>query len=143
LIAQGDVRPKFGFIARTAWFELINQGILMNKLLIGAAAVAAALLLAWSLQAQTSGNTPAASAASAPASPEWVNAEITKLDLDRKRVTLNHAPIASIKMDAMTMPFKLKDVALFDGYKVGDKLQFVVKNDDGDLFITQVRKATN
>jgi Cu/Ag efflux protein CusF len=115
----------------------------MNKLLIGAAAVAAALLLAWGLQAQTSGNPPAASAASAPASPEWVNAEITKLDLDRKRVTLNHAPIASIKMDAMTMPFKLKDVALFDGYKVGDKLQFVVKNDDGDLFITQVRKAAN
>jgi Cu(I)/Ag(I) efflux system periplasmic protein CusF len=115
----------------------------MNKRLIGAALVAATLLLTWGLQAQTPSKPVASTAATAPVNPEWVNAEITKLDLAKKRVTLKHAPIASIKMDAMTMPFKLKDVALFDGYKVGDKLQFVVKNDDGDLFITQVRKAAN
>jgi Cu/Ag efflux protein CusF len=115
----------------------------MNKRLIGAALVAATLLLTWGLQAQTASKPAATSTATAPANPEWVNAEITKLDLAKKRVTLKHAPIASIKMDAMTMPFKLKEVALFDGYKVGDKLQFVVKNDDGDLFVTQVRKAAN
>jgi Cu/Ag efflux protein CusF len=72
--------------------------------------------------------------------PEWINAEVTRLQLERNRVTLKHERIASIKMDAMTMPFKLKDTKLFEGYKVGDKLQIVVKNDDGDLFITQVRK---
>jgi Cu(I)/Ag(I) efflux system periplasmic protein CusF len=115
----------------------------MKKLLIGAAAVAASAFIAISLQAQTTSKPAATPVATAPASPEWVNAEITKLDLAKKRVTLKHAPIASIKMDAMTMPFKLKDVALLDGYKVGDKLQFVVKNDDGDLFVTQVRKAAN
>jgi Cu(I)/Ag(I) efflux system periplasmic protein CusF len=120
----------------------------MKKRLIGAALFAATALFTWGLQAQTTTNKPAAVAsasntAATAASPEWVNAEITKLDLAKKRVTLKHAPIASIKMDAMTMPFKLKDVALFDSYKVGDKLQFVVKNDDGDLFITQVRKALN
>jgi Cu/Ag efflux protein CusF len=123
----------------------------MNKLFISAALVAAIASLAWGLQAQTTSKPVAATTASAtasptattPASPEWVNAEVTKLDLTRKRVTLKHAPIASIKMDAMTMPFKLKDTALFDGYKVGDKLQIVVKEDDGDLFVTQVRKAAN
>jgi Cu/Ag efflux protein CusF len=80
------------------------------------------------------------SMAQTAAQPEWINAEVTRLQLDRKRVTLKHERIPSIKMDAMTMPFKLKDTQLFDGYKVGDKLQIVVKNDDGDLFITQVRK---
>jgi Cu/Ag efflux protein CusF len=80
------------------------------------------------------------SMAQTAAQPEWINAEVTRLQLDRKRVTLKHERIPSIKMDAMTMPFKLKDIQLFDGYKVGDKLQIVVKNDDGDLFITQVRK---
>jgi Cu/Ag efflux protein CusF len=119
----------------------------MNKRHIGAAFLAATLSFTLSLQAQTTSKpvaTPAASpAATASASPEWVNAEVTKLDLAKKRVTLKHAPIASIKMDAMTMPFKLKDTALFDGYKIGDKLQILVKNDDGDLFITQVRKAAN
>jgi Cu(I)/Ag(I) efflux system periplasmic protein CusF len=85
--------------------------------------------------------TPVWAQSTAPASsPEWVNAEITRLQLDRNRVTLKHERIPSIKMDAMTMPFKLKEAKLFDGYKVGDKLQIVVKNDDGDLFITQVRK---
>jgi Cu/Ag efflux protein CusF len=124
----------------------LTQGILMNNRLIGAVLVAAAFLLAWGLQAQTT-NKPtaptAAPAAAASASPEWVNAEITKLDLAKKRVTLKHGAIASVKMDAMTMPFKLKDTALLDGYKVGDKLQVVVKEDDGDLFITQVRKVAN
>jgi Cu(I)/Ag(I) efflux system periplasmic protein CusF len=92
--------------------------------------IASALALPWA----------ASSFAQNAASHEWVNAEITRLQLDRNRVTLKHERIPSIKMDAMTMPFKLKDAKLFDGYKVGDKLQIVVKNDDGDLFITQVRK---
>ena len=77
----------------------------------------------------------------AAASPEWTNAEITRLQQNSNRVTLKHERIASIKMDAMTMSFKLKDNALFESYKIGDKVQVVVKNDDGDLFITQVRKA--
>jgi Cu/Ag efflux protein CusF len=119
----------------------------MNNRLIGAALFAAALSLAWDLQAQAPNklttSTAAATAAAASASPEWVNAEITKLDLAKKRVTLKHGAIASVNMDAMTMPFKLKDTALLDGYKVGDKLQVVVKEDDGDLFITQVRKVAN
>jgi Cu(I)/Ag(I) efflux system periplasmic protein CusF len=92
--------------------------------------IASALALPWA----------ASSFAQNTASPEWVNAEITRLQLDRNRVTLKHERIPSIKMDSMTMPFKLKDAKLLDGYKVGDKLQIVVKNDDGDLFITQVRK---
>jgi Cu/Ag efflux protein CusF len=115
----------------------------MSKLLIGVAVAATSTFMAWGVQAQNASKPALPSSATAPVSPEWVNAEVTKLDLARKRVTLKHAPIASIKMDAMTMPFKLKDVALFDGYKVGDKLQVVVKNDDGDLFVTQVRKPTN
>lgn len=102
--------------------------------------MATTLGIALASQAQTAPK-PAASVTAATATPEWVNAEVNKLDLARKRVTLKHAPIASIKMDAMTMPFKLKDAALFEGYKIGDKLQIVVKEDDGDLFIVQVRKA--
>jgi len=115
----------------------------MKKMCIGAASLAAILFLPAGLQAQVAPKPPTPSADSTPAGPEWVNAEVTRLDLARKRVTLKHAPIASIKMAAMTMPFKLKEVALLDGYKVGDKLQVVVKNHDGDLFVTHVRQAAN
>jgi Cu(I)/Ag(I) efflux system periplasmic protein CusF len=140
------VRPKFGFSRSGSFARAFIQGILMKKLFIGASLTVGTLLIALGLQAQTASKPATAASAAGAASaatPEWVNAEVTKLDLARKRVTLKHAPIASIKMDAMTMPFKLKDAALFEGYKVGDKLQIVVKNDDGDLFITQVRKAAN
>ena len=115
----------------------------MNHLRITAAMLAAILCLPAGLQAQTAPRPATPSADTASASPEWVHAEVTRIDLARKRVTLKHAPIASIKMAAMTMPFKVKEVALLEGYKVGDKLQVVVKDIDGDLFVTQVRKVVN
>ncbi|TAG27131.1 MAG: hypothetical protein EAZ37_06370 [Burkholderiales bacterium] len=101
--------------------------------------LAIALLTLSTAFAQTTPIKPAASAASAPTAIEWVNGEITKLDAPRSRITLKHERIASIKMDAMTMPFKVKDKALLDGRKVGEKVQFVVRMDGGDLFITQLR----
>jgi Cu/Ag efflux protein CusF len=115
----------------------------MNHLRLTAATLAAILCLPAGLQAQPAPKPATPSADSASASPEWIHAEITRIDLARKRVTLKHAPIASIKMAAMTMPFKVQEAALLDGYKVGDKLQVVVKDIDGDLFVTQVRKAAN
>ena len=115
----------------------------MNHLRLTAATLAAILCLPAGLQAQPAPKPATPTADTASASPEWVQAEITRIDLARKRVTLKHAPIASIKMAAMTMPFKVKDVALLEGYKVGDKLQVVVKDIDGDLFVTQARKAVN
>lgn len=115
----------------------------MNHLRITAAALAAILCLPAGLQAQPAPKPATPAADTASPSPEWVHAEVTRLDLARKRVTLKHAPIASIRMAAMTMPFKVQEVALLEGYKVGDKLQVVVKEIDGDLFVTQVRKAVN
>ncbi|MBS7806367.1 copper-binding protein [Variovorax sp. PCZ-1] len=101
--------------------------------------LALALLAISSAFAQTNAAKPATPAAVAPTAIEWVNGEITKLDAPRSRITLKHERIASIKMDAMTMPFKVKDKALLDGRKVGEKVQFAVRMDDGDLFITQMR----
>jgi Cu/Ag efflux protein CusF len=92
--------------------------------------------LAW---AALLGSSHAQTPKPAPATPEWVNAEVVKIDAPRNRITLKHERIASIKMDAMTMPFKVKDKALLDGRKSGDKLQVVVQELDGDLFVTHMR----
>ncbi len=101
-----------------------------------------ALLISGSAFAQTASVKPAtAASAPAPAAVEWVAGEITKLDAARSRITLKHERIPSIKMDAMTMPFKVKDKALLDGRKVSEKVQFAVSIVDGDLFITQMRSA--
>jgi Cu/Ag efflux protein CusF len=98
--------------------------------------LAIAFTVSCSAFAQTA---PPKPASPAPIAAEWVNGEITKLDAARSRLTLKHERIASIKMDAMTMPFKVKDKALLEGRKVGEKVQFAVRVDDGDLFITQMR----
>lgn len=78
------------------------------------------------------------SALPAWANQEWVGANVVKLDAARGKVTLKHAPILSIKMDAMTMPFKVKDPSQLSSLKVGDKVRFSVAEDDGELIIQQI-----
>lgn len=72
------------------------------------------------------------------AGQEWVNANVVKLDAARGKVTLEHAPIRSIWMETMTMPFKVKDVAQLGSLKVGDKVRFTVREDDGELVVQQI-----
>jgi Cu/Ag efflux protein CusF len=69
------------------------------------------------------------------ANPDWVAGEVVKVDPARKIVTLKHERIPSIDMDAMTMPFKVKDAAPLKTLKVGDKVHFHVIVEDGELFL--------
>ena len=72
------------------------------------------------------------------ADTEWVAAEVLKLDPVRGRITLKHAPIKSIKMAAMTMPFKVRDAALLAPLNVGDKVRFQVVETDGELVVQDI-----
>jgi Cu(I)/Ag(I) efflux system periplasmic protein CusF len=78
-------------------------------------------------------------AAQADGAREWVQGEVVKIDLPRARVTLKHERIPSIKMAAMTMQFKVEPASLLDAVKLGSKLAFTVRNDDGELVITRLR----
>ena len=74
----------------------------------------------------------------AVASTEWVRAEVVKVDAERKRVTLKHAPIRMVKMKAMTMSFKVTDVALLAPLKVGEKVRVEVQVVDDDLAVSRI-----
>jgi Cu(I)/Ag(I) efflux system protein CusF len=50
--------------------------------------------------------------------------EIRKVDKDAKKITIKHGPIPSIDMPAMTMVFQVRDPAMVDQVKVGDKVKF-------------------
>jgi Cu(I)/Ag(I) efflux system protein CusF len=50
--------------------------------------------------------------------------EIRKVDKNAKKITIKHGPIPSIDMPAMTMVFQVKDPAMVDQVKVGDKVKF-------------------
>ena len=79
-----------------------------------------------------------ARAASPAAETETVKARVVKVDAARSKVTLNHERIQSIGMEAMVMPFKVKDKQALQGLKPGDRVNFSVVNDDGELVITRI-----
>jgi Cu/Ag efflux protein CusF len=72
---------------------------------------------------------------------EAVKAQVVKVDAGRGKVTLKHGPIKSIGMEAMTMPFKVKDAAMLETLKAGDKVTFSVANMDDELVVTHIQVA--
>ena len=54
-------------------------------------------------------------------------------------VTLAHEPIKSLNWPAMTMGFKVKDKAMVDKIKPGDKVQFTLVQAGKDYVVTEIR----
>ena len=78
---------------------------------------------------------------SAWAAPEWVRGEITRLAPEKAQVTVKHEAIRSIGMDAMTMPYKVRDAALLKGFKVGDAVRFSVSMQGDQLRMDALEHA--
>lgn len=78
---------------------------------------------------------PAASAAAA----DMTDAEVRKIDPDAGKITLRHAEIKNLDMPAMTMVFLVKDKALIDKLKTGDKVKIKVINEAGKLIVTDIQ----
>ena len=55
---------------------------------------------------------------------ELAHGEIRKVDKKAKTVTIKHGPIAAIDMPPMTMVFQVKDPAMLNQVKKGDKVRF-------------------
>lgn len=72
---------------------------------------------------------------------EQVAAKVVALNAERSQIVLKHARINSIDMDAMTMPFKVRDAALMKPLKVGDKVRFSVVVENDELTVTSIRKV--
>jgi Cu(I)/Ag(I) efflux system periplasmic protein CusF len=66
---------------------------------------------------------PAASASPASAA-QMADGEIRKVDKDAKKITIRHGPIPNLDMPPMTMVFQVKDAAMLDQVKTGDKIRF-------------------
>jgi Cu(I)/Ag(I) efflux system periplasmic protein CusF len=55
---------------------------------------------------------------------QLADGEIRKVDKKAKTVTIKHGPIQAIDMPAMTMVFQVKDPAMLNKVKAGDKVKF-------------------
>lgn len=77
--------------------------------------------------------------AAAPPGADVSEGEVRKVDKAAGKVTLKHGEIRNLKMPAMTMAFGVKDKALLDTLKVGDKVRFVAVDEGGQLMATQLQ----
>ena len=82
-----------------------------------------------------------ASAAFAQAPLPQVDAEVRKVDPATQKITLRHGDIPNIGMGAMTMVFRVKDPALLDQLKAGDRVRFTADTIDGALTVLSIAPA--
>ncbi len=69
------------------------------------------------------------------------DAEVRKVDKDTKKITLKHGEIKNLDMPAMTMVFQVKDQALLDTVKAGDKIKFKAEKTGSGYAVTQIEIA--
>ncbi|MBL8346321.1 MAG: copper-binding protein [Rubrivivax sp.] len=77
--------------------------------------------------------------AAAGAATDMTDGEVRKVDAEAAKITLKHADIKSLDMPAMTMVFVVRDKAMLDKVKAGDKVKFRAVNEDGKFTITALQ----
>jgi Cu/Ag efflux protein CusF len=80
-----------------------------------------------------------ASAASAAA--DMADGEVRKVDKGSKKLTIRHGEIKSLDMPPMTMVFQVKDAAMLDALKAGDRIRFVAEKTATGYAVTVVQPA--
>lgn len=115
----------------------------MKKFLFGAALAASLASLATTVAAQDSHESHHASD-QAPANVELAQlaeGEVRRIDRDAKKLTIRHGRLEKLDMPPMTMVFQVKDPAVLDQVKVGDKVRFDAEKVGGAYLVTKIEPA--
>lgn len=65
--------------------------------------------------------------------------EVRKVDKENSKITLKHEAIKNLDMPPMSMVFTVKDAAMLDRVKAGDKVQFRAVNEGGKMTVTEIQ----
>lgn len=76
----------------------------------------------------------------APAA-DLTEGEVRKIDKEAGKITLRHGELKNLNMAAMTMVFRVKDPAMLDQVKAGDKVRFAADRVGGAITIVQLQAA--
>jgi len=109
-------------LALSAAATFASDGVTTGK---SAAAVLTGVMIAQAVVAQ---------------SPETAG-EVRRIDKSNSKITLRHGPIKNLDMPPMTMVFQVRDAALLESLKVGDKVLFSAESVKGAYFVTQIVPA--
>jgi len=73
---------------------------------------------------------------------EPADGEVRRVDKDAQKITIRHGPLPSLDMpQPMTMVYRVKDPALLDAVKPGDKVKFEAENIGGAFTVTKIEPA--
>lgn len=103
--------------------------------------VLASILAVPALAQQKSDDHAGHHAAAPAATSDMTDGEVRKIDRDAKKITIRHGEIRNLGMPPMTMVFQVKDGAMLDKLKAGDKVRFVVAQEPAGLVATDIRPA--
>lgn len=79
--------------------------------------------------------------APAAADAQMVDGLVKKVDKSAGKLTLSHGPLPALGMPAMTMVFRVKDVAWLDRMKAGDKIRFMADKVNGAYTVVHFEAA--
>ncbi len=65
---------------------------------------------------------------------------VQSIERESSRVEITHGPITKLGMGGMTMWFRVKDAALLDEVKVGERFAFSIEMTDRGIVITRVER---
>jgi len=102
--------------------------------------VALALVLPVSLPALAQGHASHGSMGAAQSASK-VDGEIRKIDKTAGKLTIKHGEIKEMGMPPMTMMFPVKDKALLDKVKEGDKVRFSLAAEGSNMVVTSIEPA--
>lgn len=99
-------------------------------------ALLAAVLVTPAVAQQKAEVRTAQSPASTAATADLADGVVRKVDKDAGKMTVRHGEIKNLAMPPMTMVFQVKERALLDKVKAGDKVRFRAEEIGGALVIT-------
>jgi Cu/Ag efflux protein CusF len=84
----------------------------------------------------TEGAKPAAAESAA-----LTDGEVRKVDKTAGKLTIKHGPMPQFQMPAMTMVYRVKDKAMLESLKAGDKIKFDVDGVGSEFTVLHLEKA--
>lgn len=70
-----------------------------------------------------------------------VDGEVRKVDKAGKKITLKHGEIKHLEMPGMTMAYQVKDAAILNNVKAGDKVRFMAEKSGSVVVVIAIQKA--
>lgn len=80
-------------------------------------------------------------ASNADKSAALTEGEVRKVDKEAKKIIIRHGALENLGMPAMTMVFQVKEAAMLDQVKTGDKIRFSAENPGGSFTVTHLEQA--